>query len=265
MEKIFFALLLFLVLGALFGPLLSLMEKKASLTRDTKKKKIYALLPGANCGGCGFAGCSEFADGILKEGVRPVRCTAITRESIMKIEKLCHMTLKNEDRLIAHVMCAGGSGAKDKYIYEGIRDCRIAAKLAGGTKFCPDGCTGLGNCEKVCAFDAIHVLDGVAVVDPDKCHSCSLCVSACPKGLIRMVPYSSHFGVHCTAKLKGADVLRSCNAGCIGCKKCEKVCTVGAILVENNCARIDENLCTGCGECVNVCPRGIIRPFFEKK
>lgn len=264
MAKFLYALLWLTLLGGFASFLLALFHRKMTLPKDNTKSRVFGLLPGTNCGNCGFAGCSGFADAVTSGQVRPVLCNYLTREGIEKIERICGLTLKEEDRLIAHVMCRGGKDAKDKYIYEGILDCRIAANLAGGTKFCPDGCTGLGNCEKVCAFGAIQIIDGVAVVDADKCHSCTLCADACPKGLIRMVPYSSAFGVQCTAKLKGADVLRSCLAGCIGCKKCEKVCPFGAITVENNCAEIRQDLCQGCGECAKVCPRGIIRPFFDK-
>lgn len=264
MKTILFLTIFFFLFALCAAFLLSFLEQKTATYQSKRKGKVYTLLPGTNCGGCGCQGCSEFAEAIVRGEMRPVRCTSITRESIEKIEKICGLTIPEEERLIAHVMCSGGSGAKDKFIYEGIRDCRIAATLSGGTKFCPDGCTGLGNCERACPFDAIRVTDGVAVVDASRCQSCTVCVSACPKGLIQMVPYSSSFGVHCTAKSKGAQVLRSCTAGCIGCKKCEKVCEKGAITVENNCAFISQAKCNGCGECVKVCPRGIIRPFFDK-
>ena len=187
-------------------------------------------------------------------------------EKLSPREEMPKEETKHEEKepMIAHVLCAGGDRAKEKYIYEGIRDCRIAARLAGGNKLCHNGCTGLGNCERACAFDAIHIINGVAVVDEKACRSCGECVKACPKSLIQMLPASAKFAVHCQSCDKGAAVMRACEAGCIGCKKCEKVCETGAITVENLCAKIDLAKCISCGNCVEVCPRGIIREIFPK-
>ena len=172
--------------------------------------------------------------------------------------------LKNAEsphKQIARVLCAGGEKAKEKYAYEGISDCRIAQTLAGGTKFCHGGCVGLGNCVRSCPYGAIEIREGVAVTDEAKCRGCGACVEACPKNLITLMPSDAPFAVLCHSADKGAEIIRTCEVGCIACKKCEKVCEANAIDVSQGFAVIDTALCTACGACTEVCPRGIIRKF----
>lgn len=259
MENIMYAVLWFLLLGGALGYVLALLGKKLHVPEDERKEKLLPLLPGANCGGCGYAGCAAFADAVLNENAHPSLCGSLSSETADEICSLCGIAPKETEKRIAHVMCAGGNRAKEKYEYEGIRDCRVAAKLAGGNKLCHNGCTGLGNCERACTFDALHIIDGVARVDETKCRSCGVCVSACPKGIIKMIPASARFAVDCRSRDKGSEVIRACEAGCIGCKKCERVCEEGAIRVDGFCAAIDQSLCTSCGKCAEACPRGIIR------
>ncbi len=129
----------------------------------------------------------------------------------------------------------------------------------GGDKACTFGCLGYGACVKECQFDAIHIVNGVAVVDPDACKACGKCVAACPKKLIELVPAEGVHYVQCSSRDKGKDVTKACKAGCIGCMKCVKNCEAGAIAVEGNVAHVDYEKCTGCGKCVEECPRKIIR------
>jgi len=268
MENILYAVLWLLVLGGLFGFLLAFLAKKLAVAEDGRKEEILANLPGANCGGCGYAGCAALADAILKGEAAPSACGSIEEEGNRAICAL--MGLKEEKivRKVAQVMCSGGCRSKDKYTYEGILDCRIAARLAGGKKLCPNGCIGLGNCERVCEFDALKIVDGVAKVDWDHCRGCGACQKACPKQIIQMIPASSRFAVLCKSAEKGKDVMRACDVGCIGCKKCEKACAKGAVRVEGFCASINQELCDGCGACAEACPRGIIhslKDFSPKK
>lgn len=168
---------------------------------------------------------------------------------------------KENDAFCAHVFCSGGKGAKDKYVYDRVVDCRVAASLSGGRKLCGKACTGLGNCLKACPYGAISLKGGVAKVLRERCRGCGACVAACPKDLIAMVPRSATLAVSCSSTDKGADVIRFCETGCIGCKKCEKVCPENAIDTSSGFARIRQDLCTACGACTEVCPRGIIRPL----
>ena len=161
-------------------------------------------------------------------------------------------------RQVAFVRCAGAT-ARDKGVYEGISDCLAATKVAGrGPLICKFGCLGFGNCTKVCQFDAIHLENGVARVDPDRCTGCMSCAAACPRHIIVPVHYGAHITVACSSTARGSVTLRGCDIGCIGCSKCQKICPKGAITVVQNLARVDYQLCDGCGQCVEICPRGLI-------
>ena len=135
----------------------------------------------------------------------------------------------------------------------------------GGPKTCHYGCIGDGTCEKVCSFDAIHVINGVAVVDKEKCRACGACVEHCPRHLIELVPYESRYLVRCASKDKGKLVMQACEAGCIGCKKCQRECPSGAVTVENNIAYIDTSKCTNCGTCASLCPRKVFTGPVARK
>lgn len=150
--------------------------------------------------------------------------------------------------------------AKEEYIYTGVEDCEMLPFVPnGGAKACTYGCCGFGSCVKVCPFGAIHIVDGIAVVDKEACKACGKCVAKCPRHLIELIPYSQKVAVDCSSHDKGKQVTAACEVGCIGCKKCEKTCPNGAVTVENFCAHIDYEKCTGCGACKEACPRGVIR------
>ncbi len=184
------------------------------------------------------------------------------RKLLKLFEKKGSLSPKTEEnKTVARVLCAGGDRAKEKYTYEGISDCRIARDLSGGIKHCRGGCVALGNCVRACPYGAISIVEGVAVTDESRCRGCGSCVSACPKNLIALLPANTPYTVLCHSADKGTEIIRSCEVGCIGCKKCEKACEVGAVTVDDGYAVIHAELCTGCGACVQVCPRGIIRKF----
>lgn len=184
------------------------------------------------------------------------------RKLVGLFKKKSAVSVKTEEsRTVARVLCAGGDKAKEKYTYEGISDCRIARDLSGGIKHCRGGCVALGNCVRACPYGAVSIAEGVAVVDESKCRGCGSCVSACPKNLITLLPASTPYTVLCHSADKGTEIIRSCEVGCIGCKKCEKACEAGAVTVVDGYAVIDPRLCTACGACTEVCPRGIIRRF----
>ena len=210
------------VAGIIVGIGLGLFGEKFKVEVDEKEVAIREELPGNNCGGCGFAGCDALAKAI-------VRC----KGTCDKVKTL--------------------------YNYEGIDDCAKASVVpAGGPKACSYGCTGFGSCVKACQFDAIHVVDGVAVVDKEKCVACGKCVATCPKGLIQIVPYSAEHLVQCSSHDKGKDVKAACQAGCIGCTLCTKQCESDAIHMDNNLAFIDYEKCTNCGKCAAKCPAKVI-------
>ena len=165
-----------------------------------------------------------------------------------------------QERQTAFVKCAGTcEKASLDYDYTGIQDCTMASMMQnGGAKGCNSGCLGFGSCVAACPFDAIHVVDGIAVVDKEACKACGKCIAACPKHLIELIPYEQKTFVRCNSNAKGKIQLTICQAGCIGCRICEKNCEAGAITVTNFLAHIDADKCTECGVCVEKCPRKII-------
>ena len=246
--------------GALIGILLGIAGEKFAVEVDEKEVAVRACLPGNNCGGCGFAGCDGLAAAIVK-GEAPVNGCPVGGEACADaIGKIMGIDTGDSVRMTAYVKCAGTcENAKDNYEYIGVTDCRIAMNNpGGGAKACSFGCTGFGNCRKVCPFDAIESIDGVAVVDSSKCKACGKCIAECPKHLIELVPADAVCHVKCSSKDKGVEVKKVCQAGCIGCGLCAKNCPSGAITVENNLAHINQEKCTQCGICREKCPVKII-------
>ena len=246
--------------GVFIGVFLGIAGKKFAVEVDEKEEAILAELPGNNCGGCGYAGCSGLAAAIAK-GEAPVgQCPVGGAPVAAKIAAIMGEEAGESVHEVAFVKCAGTCDkAQSKYKYSGNEDCVSAMSVpGGGPKACSFGCTGFGSCVKVCDFDAIHVINGVAVVDKEKCVACGKCVATCPKSLIELVPYAAPHKVQCSSKEFGKAVKEVCSAGCIGCKMCTRVCEADAITVENNIAKIDYSKCTGCGKCAEKCPAKII-------
>jgi ferredoxin len=166
--------------------------------------------------------------------------------------------LSSDPHLTAVVHCSGGIHAGRKYRYEGLRDCVSGMALGEGAILCPYGCLGLGTCIAVCPSGAISIRDGAAMVDQDRCTSCFQCISACPRKIIRSVPYVSTILIPCLSHAKGAVSRTLCNIGCLGCRLCLKSCRFGAVSISENLASIDYDKCTGCGDCAEKCPRKLI-------
>lgn len=247
--------------GLIIGLLLGVAGEKFKVEVDEKEILVRELLPGYNCGGCGFAGCDALAAAIAS-GERPANACPVGGAPVStKIAEALGVEVSETEPMIAYVQCAGTCDkAKDKYNYYGIADCRKVEYVPGrGKKQCTYGCMGFGSCVRVCEFDAIHIIDGIAFVDKDACTSCGKCITECPNNIIELVPYKSTEHVRCSSKDKGKETKLACSAGCIGCKMCVKVCPTGAITVNDNLAHIDYNLCTNCGECAKVCPVKVIQ------
>ncbi|MCL2081330.1 MAG: RnfABCDGE type electron transport complex subunit B [Oscillospiraceae bacterium] len=257
MNEILTAVLTLGGLGLLFGAVLAVSSRLFKVELDDRYDNILKALPGANCGGCGYTGCAAYASAIT-EGADIDLCPPGGDETIQAIAGIMGVEPVKGKRMTALVKCSGGVRAKKKFEYAGIQDCVAAARIGGGLLECRYGCLGLGTCVSVCVFGAVSIVDGVAVIDYDKCESCGKCVSACPKNIISMIPYEADVHVCCSSADKGAVLRKICEIGCVGCRLCEKVCKHDAIHVNDNLAAIDYDKCTHCGDCAEKCPRKLI-------
>lgn len=255
------AVIVLFAMGVLFALLLGIAAKVFHVEVDERIPQVMECLPGANCGGCGFPGCSGLATAIVENGAPINSCPVGGAACAAKIAEVMGVEAVSGDKQVAHVHCSGGLNASDKAKYEGLADCAAALRVAGGPKACQFGCVGLGSCEKACPFGAIKVVDGVAKVDSEKCTACKKCVAACPQHLIDIVPDKLQTHVNCASKEKGVGVTKVCTVGCIGCGMCVRTCKFGAISIVNNVAVIDYSKCKNCKMCAKACPRNTIEPI----
>ncbi|MCR5041747.1 MAG: RnfABCDGE type electron transport complex subunit B [Clostridia bacterium] len=262
MNPIAIAVIFVGAVGLVCGAAIVVLSKFFAVPADEKAEEIEALLPGANCGACGFSGCSGYASALSKGETEKVNlCKPGGQDVADAVSALLGKESAAVETVVAVVRCRGWNGvAVKKHKYDGISSCRLASQLYGGEKACPNGCLGLGDCVDACPFGAIYVSDkGVARVDPDKCRACGICVDTCPKKLIDLLPAErAAAAVLCRNTQKGAQTRKACANGCIGCMKCQKACETGAVKVTDFCAEVDFSLCTGCGKCEEVCPTGAI-------
>ncbi len=255
-------------LGLIFGLVLAAASKVFYVETDPRLDKLNECLPGANCGGCGYAGCGGYAEAVLKGEAEIGKCASGGNECAQAMGEIMGLKVADVARKVALVRCSGHrrvdldgnpQGAKMKGDYEDFHDCLAASKVGGnGPLACKFGCLGYGNCTKACQYDAIHIVDGIAKVDPEKCTGCMACSKVCPRELIIPVDYDKHVVIACASHAKGAVTVRGCTQGCIGCGICTKICPHECISVENNLAVIDYSKCTSCGLCAAVCPKKLI-------
>ena len=262
-----FILTAVIVLGAIAliaAVILFVCSKKFAVKEDPRIAQVSAILPGANCGGCGFPGCSGMADALVKGAdagsLEGLMCPVGGSEVMGKVADLLGMAIANTDPMVAVVRCNGNCEVRPRIAeYNGLRTCTAMNACGAGETGCGYGCLGCGDCVNACQFDAIHMNPetGLPEVDEDKCTGCGACTKACPRHIIELRkkgPKGRRIYVSCMNKDKGAAAMKACKAACIGCGKCEKECKFEAITISNNLSYIDFNKCRMCKKCVEACP-----------
>lgn len=246
--------------GLIIGLFLGVASIKFKVEVDEKEEAILQTLPGNNCGGCGYPGCSGLASAIAKGEAEVNTCPVGGEEVGKKIAEIMGVEAGESVKMVAYVHCQGDCDkTRTDYDYSGVEDCRMLSfVLNGGPKSCNFGCLGYGSCVKVCPFNAISVENGIAIVDKEACKACGKCVDVCPKHLISLEPYDATCIVSCKSEEKGPVVMKACDTGCIGCQLCKKNCPSDAVVMEGFLARIDQDKCTHCGTCVEKCPKKAI-------
>lgn len=239
---ILYALLVVGFLGALFGIGLAFASNALEVKKDERVEAVEEALPGLNCGACGYAGCSAYAEAIVNQGEELTLCGPGGADAAAAIARIMGKEIGlSAEKMVAQVHCRGGRDVSSyKFNYQGMEDCTALHLLYGGDKVCKEGCLGLGSCIRVCPVDAIdYDEEGKVWVDKDVCISCGKCIEICPTGVIKWVPYSADYIVACNNTDTGRNVRTYCSVGCIACKICEKKSSEGGYVVENNLSRID--------------------------
>jgi len=253
-------------IGLLFGAGLAVASRVFAVATDPKVDEILGVLPGANCGACGFPGCAGYADAVASGSATIDRCPPGGATLVENLGKIMGVDAPaSAERLVAIPYCDGGCAeAPSRFDYQGIQDCNAAAAMSGGDKACQYGCLGYGTCVKLCPFDAITMNENrIPVIDFDKCTACGKCVTGCPKNIFSLAPVSKKVHILCRSHDKGADVRKKCKVGCIACGICVKTCPFDAISMEDKLAVIDYEKCRNCGLCIEKCPTKTIHGDLE--
>ncbi len=244
------------VIGVICAVVLSVASKVMAVKVDERVVNVRECLPGANCGGCGFAGCDGYAAAVVEDETMPLTlCAPGGAAAAQAMGAVLGRDAGEMVAKVAAVRCKGDCNVTgDKMDYRGIETCAAAKLLFGGAGKCTYGCMGLGDCVRACPSEAICIENGIAHVDSRVCTGCGACAKVCPNSVISVKPAAIDVVVSCSNKDKGAAVRQKCTAGCIGCGMCMKKCPSGAITLKDNLASIDYDKCTGCGTCKSVCP-----------
>jgi Na+-translocating ferredoxin:NAD+ oxidoreductase RNF subunit RnfB len=247
-------------IGAILALGLGLASKKFHVEVDERIQQVEEVLPGANCGACGYAGCSSFAEAVINGEAEITGCPVGGEVVAEKIAEILGVEGDTNETVKAQLLCGGGIKETKKFSeYSGIQTCKAAESINGETKSCQYSCMGFGDCMEVCPFDAIEMSEnGLPIIDKEKCTGCGKCVVACPKNIITLAPEDKLNHIRCSSHDPGKVVSKICEVGCIGCSLCVKACPVDAITMEDNLAVIDYDKCINCGICYEKCPTGTI-------
>lgn len=223
MEIFIAAVVAMAVIGLILGGVIGIAAKLFKVEVDPRIELVTELLPGANCGGCGKAGCADFAKSVVTGENPPSKCPVASQEQVAAIAKALGIEVGDSVKKVAVVFCGGDHNQeKVQTLYNGVSDCVSASLIAGGPKGCAYGCLGMGSCARACPFNAIEMVNGLAVVHPELCVGCGACVDTCPRNLIKLVPQTAKVHIYCSSPEKGAAKMKVCSVPCIGCRKCVK-------------------------------------------
>lgn len=262
-----FILIAVIVLGGIAlisAVILYVCSKKFAVHEDPRLGQVTAVLPGANCGGCGYPGCSGLAGALVKAAddgsLEGLFCPVGGSDVMGQVADLLGMAVANSEPKVAVVRCNGTCELRPRIAeYNGLKTCSAMNSCGAGETACGHGCLGCGDCVSACSFGAIimNPETGLPEVNEEKCTACGACVKACPRNIIELRKKgikNRRVYVRCVNKAKGAAAMKACKAACIGCGKCEKECKFEAITIANNLSYIDPNKCRLCRKCVDVCP-----------
>lgn len=252
------AVAIMLVIAIVFGFLIMVVSKKFATETDEREERILGCLAGANCGGCGKAGCGDFARSLLENKSEINDCAVTSPENKQAIAEVLGVKLSEAKSVKYVISCNGGDDAFNLNNYVGINDCVRQSMAAGGVKLCSTACLGLGTCKSACPYGAITISGGKAEIDQAICIRCGACYNTCPKSVIKKIDGNAKVYVACSTKCRGKEVMDACKNGCIGCGMCAKNCPEGAIKMVNNLPEIDYQKCVGCLACVTRCPKKVI-------
>lgn len=259
MDSIVWTVVLMAAVGLVGSVLLSIVSRKLAIGEDERLTYLVSILPGANCGSCGFPGCEQYARALL-DGTPPNACTVGGDRVASELAAFLGVESIGVVQREAFVACKGSWDKIDPSLeFQGVPSCRVYSTLFYTSLSCPFGCIGFGDCREACAFDAIRVESGIAIIDTEACTGCGACAEICPKHVIKLVKQgeaATASVVTCMNTMTGRRTRDVCSMGCIGCSKCKKVCPAEAVTVEMGLASVDASKCTGCGACVEACPTG---------
>ena len=268
-DIVIYAVISLSAIGLAAAVILFFIAKKFKVVEDPKIDIVEEVLPSANCGGCGFPGCRNFAEALVNKSnkdknIDGLNCPVGGNEVMSKVAEILGLEAEEKEPMVAVLRCSGSkANAPKKVNYDGPATCVFANNLYAGESGCPYGCLGLGDCVVACKFDAMYMdkETGLPVIIEEKCVACGACVEACPRNIIELRNVgkkSRRIFVSCINEEKGGVAKKNCKVACIGCSKCFKVCKFDAITMKNNLAYIDYEKCKLCRKCVEECPTGAI-------
>ncbi|MFZ5762597.1 MAG: RnfABCDGE type electron transport complex subunit B [Thermodesulfobacteriota bacterium] len=259
-------------IGLFFGIGLALAAHKFAVEANPKIEAVLHVLAGAQCGGCGYPGCEGYAIAVVNDPEVPPNLCFPGKEAVAaKVAEITGKKMTAVEDMIAVVRCSRVEGrVSHKHEYIGFASCTAANLGFGGPSACQYACIGLGECAAVCPFDAITMVEGFPVIDPDKCVSCGTCVKTCPKRVIELMTLKARVHVPCSSKDLGKKVREVCEVGCISCQMCVKKCPAEAISYTEGLIKVDHPKCIAYGPsceevCVEKCPRKIMRRYEGRK